>query len=666
MPFWWRRRRRFWTNQRFRYKRKRRYTRRYNRRTRRRRYNRRTLRRRRRKPRKVRRKKKQIVVKQWQPDSISKCKIIGYSALVVGAEGKQMFCYTTNKNIAVPPKSPYGGGFGVEQYDLKYLYEEYQFHNNYWTKSNILKDLCRYLYVKLIFYRDNKTDFIFSYDRNPPFNLTKYTYPGTHPQQMLLQKHHKLILSQMTKNPNKLTKTFKIKPPRQMISKWFFQKPFSKYPLLSIKASALDLRHSYLGCCNENSQVYFYYLNHGYYRNTNWGQYSTNAYLPNNTLTSATTVYYKDSKGNTKTVGPFSSKTPYDDSVSYTKGFFQPSFLQTQFICTEQSCAVQQGSVPVNVAIYNPMADSGNGNSVYLVSVLSNTWDQPPSDSAILIQGLPLWLAFYGYLDYVRQIKKDKTWLESHVLVFKSPAVFTFPQPGADKWYCPLSKTFIDGVGPYRTDLTKKQKERYYPQIQHQHEILNSFVEAGPFVPKYNNQSESNWELKFKYIFHFKWGGPQLHEPDIANPTTQDQYDVPDTLQQAVQIENPERQDPRSIIHEWDYRRGFIKERALKRMSTYLSTPSDIQQSPEQTPKKKKRIGPQLTVPQEKDQETLSCLLSLCKEDTFQETQTQENIQQLIEYQQQQQHQLKRDILHLLMKIKENQQMLQLHTGIIP
>ena len=573
-----------------------------------------------------------------------------------------MFCYTTNKAIAVPPKSPYGGGFGVEQYDLKYLYEEYSFHNNYWTKSNILKDLCRFLWVKVIFYRDNKTDFVVSYDRNPPFNLTKFTYPGTHPQQMLLQKHHKLVLSQMTKNPNKLTKSFKIKPPRQMISKWFFTKAFCKYPLFSIKAAALDLRHSYLGCCNENSQVYFYYINHGLYKNTNWGQYQTTAYRPSNDVS---TIYYKY-KGQIKDVGNYTGATPYDDSVSYEKGYFTPTFLQTQFVCTSDKCTTKAGYTPVNVAIYNPMQDSGQGNAIYLVSTLTNTWDQPPKDSAILIQGMPLWLGIYGYLDYVRQIKKDKTWLESHVFVCKSPAIFTFPQPGADKWYCPVSKTFIDGVGPYRTDLTLKQKQRWFPQIQHQHEIMNSFVEAGPFVPKYTNQTESNWELKFKYIFHFKWGGPQLNEPEIANPTTQDQYDVPDTLLQTIQIENPERQDPRSILHQWDYRRGYIKERALKRMSTYLSTPSDVPESPDHTPKKKKRLGPQLTLPQEKDQETLSCLLSLCKEDTFQETQTQEEIKQLIQQQQQQQHQLKRDILHLMMEMKENQQMLQLHTGIIP
>jgi len=580
-----------------------------------------------------------------------------------------MWCYTVNKPIGVPPKTPYGGGFGVEQFTLKYLYEEYSFHNNIWTASNILKDLCRYLWCKIIFFRDNKTDFVVSYDRQLPFQLTKFTYPGVHPHQQLLNKRHKLILSQMTKNPNKLTKKFKIRPPKQMLSKWFFSKPFSKFPLLNLKAAALDLRHSYLGCCNENPQIFFHYINHGFYVNTNWGQVSTSPYLPFSGGTGQTpnVIYYKYKNQILQISKPQTGpgKDPYSQSIHYDTGYFQYKFLQTTCWSSETTVRTCSANNPIGYAIYNPNKDSGNGNAIYLVSTLSNTWDQPPKDSAILIQGMPLWLGLYGYLDYVRQIKQDKTWLESHVLVVKSPAIFTYPNVGADKWYCPISRSFIDGNGPFGQPPTSSEKVKWFPQMRHQYEILNSFVESGPFIPKYANQTESNWELKYKYIFHFKWGGPQLHEPEIANPTTQDQYDVPDTFKETIQIENPERLDPRSLIHDWDYRRGFIKERSLKRMSTYLSAPSDVT-DPQEPPQKKERLGPQLTVPQKKEEETLSCLLSLCKENIFQETQTEEDLKQLIIQQQQQQQQLKRDILQLMFKLKQDQQMLQLHTGLLP
>ncbi len=207
MPFWWRRRKKFWTNTRFR--RRKIYTRRNKRRARYSRWRRRRpypRRRRRRRRKKVRRKKQRIAIHQWQPDSIVKCKIKGNAVIVLGTECRQMRCYTDVRNDTVPPRTPSGGGFGYEVYNLDYLYSEYLFHNCYWTKSNLYKDLCRFLGVKVVFYRHHKTDFIVAYDRDPPFKLTKSSYMGTHPQQMLLQRHHKVILSKFTKPTGRLTK----------------------------------------------------------------------------------------------------------------------------------------------------------------------------------------------------------------------------------------------------------------------------------------------------------------------------------------------------------------------------------------------------------------------------------------------------------------------------
>lgn len=68
---------------------------------------------------KVRRKLKKINIQQWQPDSIKKCKIKGYSVLVLGANGRQSFC-TTNQIKEYPiPKAPAGGGFGSETISLQ-------------------------------------------------------------------------------------------------------------------------------------------------------------------------------------------------------------------------------------------------------------------------------------------------------------------------------------------------------------------------------------------------------------------------------------------------------------------------------------------------------------------------------------------------------------------
>ena len=149
-----------------------------------------------------------------------------------------MYCYTTEKTEYIPPKVPWGGGFATQDFTLKLLYEEYQFTNNIWTASNILKDLCRFLFCKIQLYRHPDTDFVVSYNRQGPFDLTKFTFPGCHPQQIMLQKHKKLVFSLSSKPHGRYFVSLKLKPPKQMISKWFFSKEFApKYYLLKSSSS---------------------------------------------------------------------------------------------------------------------------------------------------------------------------------------------------------------------------------------------------------------------------------------------------------------------------------------------------------------------------------------------------------------------------------------------
>ncbi len=150
--------------------------------------------------------------------------------LVLGAEGTQIDNFTITKYDYVPPKVPWGGGSGLENITLEYLFEEYQFKNNIWTTSNIWKNLCRYLYCTLTFFRHPETDFVVAYERQPPFHIEKFTYTNIHPQQLLLQKHHKVILSEKTKPKGKISTKMLIKPPKQMLSKWFFTDQFLSVP----------------------------------------------------------------------------------------------------------------------------------------------------------------------------------------------------------------------------------------------------------------------------------------------------------------------------------------------------------------------------------------------------------------------------------------------------
>lgn len=659
MPFWWQRRKKPWYGWRRRWtfnKYKRRGRKRFYRRRRPRPTTRRRRRRRRRR-RKVRRKKQTLTLKQWQPDSIRHCKIKGGGAFILGSHGKQYECYSYVKEQYVPPKSPSGGGFTAEQFSLQYLYEEYKFHRNIWTKSNLLTDLCRYLRCSFYFYRHPEIDFVVSYERQPPFPLTKYTYTLMHPQQLLMSRHKKIILSAATKPNGRVKKKLTIKPPKQMLNKWFFTHHFAPYTLLLLKGAAMSLRYSNLGCCNFSQQVNVYYLNLQFWRYTDWGNTTlsqTTPYKPFDNPNLGNITYKKGAQTVTET---WTNPTTYNKSVSLDQGWFSIKILNAIKFSTGQA------SLPVSVGRYNPAADDGTGNKMYLVSIVKKSPIQP-QDPILVFEGLPLWLMAYGWLTYVLQMKKDKRFLDTYYIVWESPAIYRYTTTQTTHQLILLDESFMKGLSAYSELPTETEKTAWYPTVKHQIETLNNIVTSGPYIPKLDNQRNSTWELDYFYIFHFKWGGPEITDPTIKDPATFQEYDVPDHMQKTVQISNPSKQIPASYLHPWDQRRGIITQRALKRMCQNIETDTDFSADPEPMPKKKKRITAQMRGPEEETEEIKACLQTLYEDNTCQEQETQD-IQLLIQQQQQQQLELKRSLLKLLIDMKEKQKMLQLQTGLM-
>lgn len=577
-----------------------------------------------------------------------------------------MNCYTCQKFKYVPPKVPYGGGFGAEKYSLKYLYEEYQFKNNIWTATNIHKDLCRYLYVKFTVFRHVETDFVVCYDRSPPFEINQFTYPSIHPQQLLLERRKKVIFSLASKPNGRYSKKFIVKPPRQMITKWFFTKEFSKFPLLLLKGAAANFRHSYLTAKNQNLLVNIYSLNvTNFYINSNWGKNvsGTHGYQPYTNIQFGLQYSVLNKDGSeTKKPMPQEAFNTYSGSVSYSTGWFMPPFLQAYKIYSKEG--TPQGVNQLLYARYNPTKDKGTGNKIYLASILADHWGPPQHDKQLLLEDFPLWLGLWGYLDYINTIKPID-YMKTSVVVIESDAIYCYPQIGGCKRYVPIDYDYILGKKNWEQTVTKEDKARWYPTVEWQLKTLNAIVETGPYVPKYSDETNSTWELKYHYDFCFKWGGPDLPEQDVKNPTDFPIYDVPDKQPGTIQITNPEKQATETIFHPWDYRRGLIKERAYKRMCQHLETDTEFEYSTEEIPKKKRsRIGAALTNPEEETQEAKNCLLSLCKEDTFQNPENQ-TLETLIHQQQQQQQQLKYNIVKLLVDLKTKQRMLQLQTGLL-
>lgn len=661
MPFWWKRRRRPW----FGTWRKRRYSRRkytYRRRKPRyRRRRRRTTRRRRRGRKKVRRKLKKIPITQWQPDAIRKCKIKGVSTIVLGAEGCQYRCYTPYKYEWTPPKTPAGGGFGTELFTLSYLYQEWKYRNNIWTASNKHFDLCRYTGCKFDFFRDPKTDFIICYDIQPPFELTKWTYMSYHPQMLLLRKHKRVLLSKFNNPKGKIKTRLKIRPPKQMISKWHFQEFFCKFGLVNIIAAAANFSYPKLGCCNENQIITLYYLNPSFFHNSDWAQdHGDNPYKPISSLANDL-VFERTVGGKKVTFTP--TTTNYLTSINYETGYFNPGVLLASKVTKGKS---EYGMLPCGAARYNVNEDDEVGNKVWLTSVVTGSY-KVPTDEDLLFEGYPLWLCLYGYTSFIWQKKHDESFFKAYMLVVQSKAIRRLQTFSTVPYYPLIDFKFMNGKPPYDQYLDANMKKFWYPTVQAQLETINSIIGVGPFIPKYNNDRESTWTLNSKYSFYFKWGGPLQTDQPVADPKQQNKYDVPDTVLQTIQISNPDKQKFETIFKPWDYRRGQLKDSAIKRMYEHLEIDSNVYSDAEGSPEKKKpRRPPLLKIPEEENKEIQTCLHSLFEENTCQEIQETTDLQQLIFQQQQQQEQLKLNLLTLLADLKTQQRVLQYQTGVVP
>nr|UHK06971.1 MAG: ORF1 [Torque teno midi virus] len=666
MPFWWNRRRKPWF---CRYRYRKRYT---NKRRRRRRIprrrNRKTYRRRYRRKRKVRRKKlKKITIKQWQPESINKCKIKGFSCLVLGANGRQMFCYTNVADQYTVAKAPGGGGFGCELFTLKWLYQEYVAHRNIWTKTNEHKDLVRYTGCKITFFRHEYVDFIVNYYLQPPFLLNKYTYPELQPMNMLLARKKKIILSKKNAPGKPIHVTLKIKPPKLMSTKWFFQKEFSEYPLLQLCASAASLTYPRIQPNGQNQILTIYSLNPAFYYKSNWAAYSADGYKYTDTgvenlyfdhplKTPSSPFHYNPSTAT-------SGQNRYDYTVSYETGLFSPQVLLSTAVHPNSASATPLAMLPIIVLRYNPNTDDGYGNEVYLTSIFKGHYDKPSVTPDYLIQGVPLWMAFFGYYNFLLKSSNDKGLMTTHMFVIKSRSLYPISQATKDIYYPILDQDFIYGKLPYDEYITKTMKKKWYPTAEHQENIINSIVMTGPYMPKFNNITNSTWELDYKYQFFFKWGGPYTTDPVAEDPSKKGTFTPVGTLQQRIQIENPSKITPESLLHEWDFRRGIVTQTALKRMSENIPSDSSLQSDDSETPKKKRKITKEMSCYNQKEKEIQDCLLSLCEENTCQETP--ETLKQLIQQQQQQQHQLKRNLLKLFQHLKHGQKQVQLQTGLL-
>ncbi len=234
--------------------------------------------------------------------------------------------------------------------------------------------------------------------------LNKTTYASTYPQNLLLAKHKKAIPSLKTKPGGKRWVKIKFKPPKLLTNKWFFQEGIANMGLLQLDSTVADLRYPHLGCCNTNRLVSLTGINLNFYKFFAWG----NPTSPYGTQTVKWYQPYSRAQGQGLKVHLPNKKEPvtvnvtnnsYLDSIKKDTGWFQPNLLQATSIENESY-------IPGTACRYNPTRDTGKDNKVYLLSVYNSSYSPPATDKDLIIEGLPLYEALFGFFDWVQKPKR--------------------------------------------------------------------------------------------------------------------------------------------------------------------------------------------------------------------------------------------------------------------
>lgn len=146
------------------------------------------------------------------------------------------------------------------QFTLSTLYDEYQKHRNTWSKSNVDLELVRYLGCSFRLYREKDCDFIFRYNRKFPFTDSQLTGPSLHPGILMTQRKKRIVKSYSTKPRGRASIRVKMKPPTLFQDRWYFQSDLCKTPLISIAATACNLRFPFGSPQTDNTCIYFQVL----------------------------------------------------------------------------------------------------------------------------------------------------------------------------------------------------------------------------------------------------------------------------------------------------------------------------------------------------------------------------------------------------------------------
>nr|DAF43301.1 MAG TPA: TT viral orf 1 [Anelloviridae sp. ctgwM5] len=516
----------------------------------------------------------------------------------------------------VPPTLPSGGGFSIKNFSLNTLYSEHNYCRNKWTKSNLDYPLVRYTGCQFKFYQADLIDYIVTYDTSLPLRSNLEMYQTMQPNIHMMLQNRILIPSKITR-PNKRKPYVKlnIKPPTQLMNKWYFQADFAKTPLVQIRSTATTLGQYWQSHDSENNNITITFLSTTI-QNRNILKYPAGGYSNRKQVeeTSTADIYLystlEEPPGGTlkiplkKLIFLGQTKSPQlGDPIenmneqTYTEKHWGNPFyseylknsytvLQSKITLSTLLTKIQAGKITLDdikteyqfnevqltdAIRYNPMKDWGKDNKVYILPLFKDGqgWDPPTDDlySQTISEGLPLWLILHGYQDFMYRAHSFARYYTDYIIV-----VQTRYDNNKLRNLVLVSNSLIEGYSPHEEQINPEDRDRWHPCIQFQEEMINTIIQCGPGTPKLRDDTTAQCNMQYK--FFFKWGGNLPPMSSIQDPIHQPTYPVPNNYQQTIPLQNPET-NPEHILYSFDERRGQLTTRAIKRIlqDTTIKTP---------------------------------------------------------------------------------------------
>nr|UGV37293.1 MAG: ORF1 [TTV-like mini virus] len=557
------------------------------------------------------RKKKSIVLRQFQPTAINKCKCIGYKCLLQGSILRASNNFVQYIYSFVPEKQPGGGGWSIQILSLDSVFEDYQHLQCIWTKGNAGLPLVRYMGTKFTLYQSQETDYIFKWDNCWPMVDTIHTHADSAPFRMLQTKHKVVIPSLNTKKRRKPYKKVFVPPPAQMLNKWYFQKEICKTPLVMFTTTAVSLTFPFADPKAKSNNVTVLCINPYIFKNPDFQHYGTTGYSPKSTedgkplylygSNTPNVTYEKlrnngnkpvitalvDTKNHTpgtplnnsnslsidKVAGnPFHEEWTSGDQYIYFS-LMTPTEMRNLIISHTEPSEPNKRSITNTGEIiytfrYNPDKDDGSTNKQYIVSTASGNKIQPPQNENHILSGFPFPYMLWGWTDWIKKLGETPNFDTNKLVVLESKAFNDTTIP----LFIPIDPQFVHGFDPY-SDLTEQNHtissynaKNWFPRYEYQKYTINEICLSGPACPRppWNHYLQA----LCKYTMYFKWGGCPKTLEKAYNPCSQSIWPTPDNQYGRPQVQNPNI-FPQTELYSWDWQKDYVTEEAIARIKKY-------------------------------------------------------------------------------------------------